>query len=515
MFREARLVGIVCFLLLLPLLQLLYSAAFLPFDGIDLFAIYDSVFLKRILNSVLIALWDVLLSSCFAFTVYWVFLHSNRFCKYVLLCLAIIPFTFPAFAVASSWMIFFAWLEQGGATRILWGARGFLTDWLYSTFGCGLILSLHDWPVMFFFLILTTGLTRHQIDAGKLYLSKWQSLYKLYIPAWKMPFLCGGSMIFVLALTHFETASLLQVDVYMLEVYTQFSSLLRMNRALILCLPVILLAGAFAFLLFALAKQISLQSEPIRLKGIPFVSFCLTLAVLLLSLIIPVCAFFFQTSFVEILSLLGMQTHRILNSLLYSIMGGVLIVLFGTILIKTITKYRTILILISAVLLIIPSIITAAGVLELRSWLPFLLPNWFSTATLLYAHVCRFALLGLLSGLLIWQHYGKNQMDYERLLDLTLWKKLRYLYLPTLWQPATKAVALIALLIWSDVAVTVLLHPPGGDTMTLYYFNQLHYGSESRTAATGFLLMTIPLVTILIAAALIAAGRKLMLKSSG
>lgn len=503
-------------IILLPILQLLCNAIEIPNpDWLTQFAVFDAVSIQRFWNSVQTALWDVLFSAIFAFPVYWVFLHANKIWRVCILVFAVIPFTFPAFTTASSWLILLSRIEQGAVSRVIWGAHGTFSGWLYSIPGCGLILALHDWTVLFLFLVMTTRLTSQQMDACRLYLRRWQLLWYVLIPAWKLPFLCGGGIIFAIALTHFETASLLQIDVYSLEIYTRFSTLLNNNEALVLCIPFLLLSICLAYALIPLTSIISFHTTMnIRLHGVPYTGVVLAFFIAVFTVFIPVSGFFAQTQWHEVIALAWQQYHRILNSLLYSLTGGLMIVVLGLIVTKNVKRFPSWLTALFAFLFFLPGIITAAGVLELRSWLPFVLPRWISILSLIYAHICHFGLIGLLAGKLMWQHYGHAQLEYETVVRIPFCTKLYAVYLPALWKPALLAVAVTALLIWSDVVMTVLLHPPGGDTLTVYYYNQLHYGSDSRTAAAGLLLLTVPLGTAAIIMCLIYGIRLIVKKKN-
>jgi ABC-type Fe3+ transport system permease subunit len=489
---------VLCIILALPLFQLVFSVLTQPEASVvSGFSVFDSVTLQRLWNSVQLACWDVFFSALFAIPVYWVYLHASSIWRSVLFAVAVIPFTFPAFATASSWMVLLARIEQGSITRVIWGAQSQWTTWLYSIPGCGFILSLHDWAILFLCLALTTRLHPHQIDASCLYISKWKTFYYVLLPAWKLPLAFGSGIIFVLALSHFETASLLQIDVYPLEIYTRFSTLLNLHEALMLCLPYLFLSGGIVFFMIYFSQLFHTGNhQSIQLRGKPYFSLLLFCLIVVTSIVIPLCGFLAQTSIVNVFFLLGEQQNRIFNSMNYALCGSIFILLIGLIFTKHTNTHRSLLYFMLIFLFFAPGILLAAGVLELRSWLPFVYPGWFSRLTLLYAFFCHFGLAGFIAGKLLWQHYGYHQMEYETLLQIPFKTKFWHLYVPHFLIPSVKSIAVISLLVWSDVAMTVLLHPPGGETLTVYYYNQLHYGSDSRTAAAGMLLMLVPMLTI-------------------
>ena len=119
------------------------------------------------------------------------------------------------------------------------------------------------------------------------------------------------------------------------------------------------------------------------------------------------------------------------------------------------------------------------------------------TTSLLAAYLSHTFLLGYGAGILLWRYYGIRQREFDTLLDLGYFTRITRLLLPAFWRPGCLATLLVTLVLWGDVGMTILLYPPGGDTLAVEYYNLLHYGSESRTAAIGLLLLLVPALALL------------------
>ncbi|MGC9330120.1 MAG: hypothetical protein ACP5I1_20960, partial [Candidatus Hinthialibacter sp.] len=237
----------------------------------------------------------------------------------------------------------------------------------------------------------------------------------------------------------------------------------------------------------------------------------LTLIVFGLSILIPLAALMLQSGSI-VFTLQTMTDHagRMMRSVFYAGAAACIIVFIGIVYAGQRQARRDIL---SPALMILlfacPGILLASGWLRLRSFWPGVLPFNVMVLSMLGAYVAHRALLGYAAGSLLWRAYGERAREFEDLMEIKIVDKIRYLYFPALIRPALFAVVLTALLLWGDVAITILLHPPGGDTLAVEYFNLLHYGSEARTAAIGFMLLLGPSCVMAAVFAAAAFSRKI------
>ena len=88
-----------------------------------------------------------------------------------------------------------------------------------------------------------------------------------------------------------------------------------------------------------------------------------------------------------------------------------------------------------------------------------------------------------------------------RLQGATTLERWRWLFWPELRGAVGLATLLVAWIVWSDLAASVLVVPPGVETLTIRTFGLLHYGAEDQLAG-------IALAEIVVFTASAAAGRR-------
>ncbi|MBN2328126.1 MAG: iron ABC transporter permease [Candidatus Omnitrophica bacterium] len=484
---------------------------------VDSWRVFDLIALERFFSSVALSAWTLLFSLILASPVYVVFLGAKSSLRRWLLLFSILPLAHPPFGVASGWMILISRIEQSGGGRLLFERRGILSQWLYSQPGGGWLLALCFWPIVFLFLALSAQPRRSQIDAARIGLTRRAAIRHVLWPAWREPLLAAAAVIVCLCLLQFETPSLLQLRSYSLEIFTRFSIPENEWKALLLCLPYGIGALLLAWAMHRAKRILSLTAGDPPFTSVPGnlrrIAIVLTLIVFGLSILIPLASLIAQTGSIAF-TLQTMTDHagRLARSVFYAGAAACIIVLIGVVYAGQRRAGRDILFpALTIALFACPGILLASGWLRLRSYWPGVLPFSVMSLSMLGAYVAHRILLGYAAGALLWRSYGERAREFEDLMEMKIADKIRYLYFPAFFRPALFAVVLTALLLWGDVAITILLHPPGGDTLAVEYFNLLHYGSEARTAAIGFMLLLGPSCVMAAVFTAIALSRKIWL----
>lgn len=467
-------------------------------------ALFDQSAYTRLTNSVGLALYTTVFSVFFAFIVYLCFLSLSSSKKLFLVVVALIPLSYPPFGVASGWMTMAAVWEQAGSGRIVWGPQGFFSTYLYSLPGAGFLLALCFWPIVFYLLSTLAEPTESQINAARLTLKPSTRFWRIILPAWLEPLFIASVLVFSLALVQFEVPSLFQLSVYPLEIFMRISALMEEKEAMVLCLPYLLLVPIFGLLLYRAQKtfstnigQASIGPIPVWLRVVIYIG---VLLVFFLSCILPLLGLMIKARYMPlILNVIWEHMGTSFKSLGYSVVSGAVMVGLGLWMTNFIQGKKGI--WISAGILfmfLLPGIIVASGWLRIRSFWPGRIPAGMAYFSMLCAYVSHYFIIGYGTGLLLWSHFGTNQKRAASLMNIGWFSKVRRLYLPSFWYPAIPCIFVTSLFVWRDVAITILLHPPGGESLTVEYYNLLHYGSESQTSAIGFLLLLLPTVLILV-----------------
>lgn len=483
-------------------------------EFLDSWRVFDRIAWHRFLGSLILSGWTIFFAMILAAPVYAACQSVSLRARRWIVIVSLLPLSFPPFGVASGWLTLLSHIEQTSVSRLLFRQRGFLTQWLYNQPGGGWLLALCFWPIVFLMLALSSQPRRSQVDAARLCMTRPVMLRRVLWPAWREPLLAAATVIACLGLLQFETPSLLQLPSYPLEIFTRFSIPENEWKALILCLPyaVIALALAWAFQRAGRCLDLSVTDPPFTAfpPAWKTIFLLLTVVIFVLSVLIPLVALFLHAgSLLFTLKTIASHGGRLFRSVFYAGAGASAIILLGTAYCALRPRRRFVLApSFFIVLFACPGILIAAGWLQLRSWWPGALPSEIASLSLIGGYVTHRMLVGYAAGILLWKKYGERQREYESLLGLDFFTWLKRLLLPALFRPAMFAVILTALLLWGDIAITILLHPPGGDTLAVEYFNLLHYGNDARTAAIGFLLLLAPAVVLTTVLVIFSLGKK-------
>lgn len=471
-------------------------------EFVESWRVFDWIALQRLCASLALTAWTLLFATAFAAPVYVAYQGLPVRVRRWIVIFSLAPLSFPTFGVASGWLTLISRIEQINVSRLLFEQRGILSRWLYTQPGGGFLLALCFWPILFLTLALSSQPRRSQVEAARLCMTRRTAARRVLWPAWREPLLAAASVVACLGLLQFETPSLLQLTSYPLEIFTRFSIPENEWKAVILCAPYAVLALflAWAFRRAGRCLDLSVTDPPFTAfpQSLRNAALFFTLLIFFLSIVIPLLSLLlFAGSHLFTREIFTTHMGRLARSLCYSGIGAAAIVLSGIVYCSSIPRRGSVF---TPALLIglfaCPGILIASGWLQLRSFWPGALPPAVAIASLIGAYTTHWMLAGYTAGILLWKNYGERQREFETLLGLDFITRLRRLYWPALRRPAAFVVALTALLLWGDVGITILLHPPGGDTLAVEYFNLLHYGNEARTAAIGVLLLAAPAAVV-------------------
>jgi len=185
------------------------------------------------------ALVSILLGAPAGFALEYLRIPTRRILTYLL----IVPLLIPPYVAAV------AWIDLLGRQGILSKAFGGSPIDVFSVAGVILVLSLSYFPLV----ALTTGLAVRRVDrrleeAAELTVTKTRTLLGVTVPLLIPGVLAGGLFVFLLSLVNFGVPSLLQVNVYPVEVYTRFNAFHDFRGATAVAVPllavvVLLVAG--------------------------------------------------------------------------------------------------------------------------------------------------------------------------------------------------------------------------------------------------------------------------------
>jgi iron(III) transport system permease protein len=312
--------------------------------------------------------------------------------------------------------------------------------------------------------------------------------------------LTGVGLVFLLALLEYGVPSLLGLDTYALEIFSEFSFSASPGRALLVSLPLLSLALAVLLLLLRPLRQLALNTRlnenPWRLPpGWPVGWGVLLSAALLtagLLVLIPLIGLVWQVGGLKTWSqvvwlgrsdaFFSLRTCVLATLLTLPLAWSAAWVLLES---KSPGWISWLIVLGPAAL---PASLIGIGLVSLPADVPELL--FLRNGSLLTAlgTVARFLPVAALVMLAALRTVDPALLEAARIYQGSAWRRLVWVSLPLLSPGLMAAGGVVFALGLGELGSALLTAPPGSATLTLRIYNYLHYGASQEVAGLCLLL---------------------------
>ncbi len=375
---------------------------------------------------------------------------------------------------------------------------------IYSVEGVIFILALAYFP----FVTMTTmaglkSIDRNKEEAALMVHGPVNMLGRVTLPLCLPNMFSGAVFVFVFAIVNVGVPDVLRVRVYPLEIFIQFSAFFDTWKATLLSLPMV-----FVTLVLILAQQLFMGNrsyvhigsgakEPIRFKlGRAWVLCWLACGVIIgCSAIVPLAVLLVKAGGMEsYLRVLASSTKPILLSfsvafvaaLCTTVLGGGL----GYLLQRAGSSRRILLAILVFVPFAVPATTMGIGLIGVwnRDYVDWI---YGSMAIMIIAHMARFTPY---AAAVIHSGVGQVSIRLEEaallsgagfgsvLLNIVAKLTRRHLVV---------AAFFVFILAFGELGTTLLISPPGVETVPIKIYNMMHYGAEQMVAALSIILMSI------------------------
>jgi len=446
--------------------------------------------LNLLQNTLLVSTAATLAAFCFGAACALLAMSIGQAGRRTLLILAGLTLCLPPFLTANTWLHYFG---LAGVWRA-WLPLNILTPW-----GCAWVLALMFWPISFLSLIgVWSGIGRAELESDPGVRGRFL-VFGLLLPRARTAVVQSAVVTFVLALNQFSVPALLQTKVYPAEMWIRYNTGLDVVGALRLAWPLVLAPIALLWWLRGRVFQWRAEAEPVtarffrRQLGTVWLAGVAGLGSLAAAASAGLPLFQLASdsrTWTEFGGAFHAGEQALKNSLTLSLLGA--------------------------------GLCSVAGFGAHRSrgmgwlWLTFLMPGTIAGILLLTVlnrpgadlllNTPAAALLALvlhyaaISGHLLRRAIrGIDPVltDDARLLGADRWETLRHVYWPQLAPLAGASFYVVYLLCLWDVESTLLLIPPGGETLALRIFNLLHTGYSGQVNALCMTLLALGLAPLL------------------
>jgi ABC-type Fe3+ transport system permease subunit/sugar lactone lactonase YvrE len=390
----------------------------------------------------------------------------------------------PAFFVSGMWM---EWIGFSGAWRV---SSGWLTERWMPIAVSSVVLALLLWPIGALLLIgAWDRLDVRVLEAepelrGRALLT--EVLWPLVRPALVQPAL----VIAVLALGHFSVPALFQARVWPAEVWVEYSTRFDAWAAWQRCWPLGILAVAAVMVLtrqrwtWPILQQGACNRLVRDRLGRAWVvgTSAVAIGVVLLALVFPVMtALAAPRTWTELVPALRAAGGAAFRTLAYSAVAATAVMVLAV----AFVRWRAL--ALSALTFVVPGVFTGMVLAEASgnvAWDPFRSAGGWVVVAL----GVRYFFVAWLVSRRRWVDSDSRLREWAGLAGAGRWAMWRHAVVQGSWGPIAGAWFVVYLLGLWDVETSMLVVPPGGDTLGLMIFNLLHYGHNAQVTALCLLL---------------------------
>lgn len=420
--------------------------------------------------------------------------------------LAMLPFVLPPYLIALNWVFLIG--SNAFARRILeviFG-KGDRATPLEGIAGVSFLMALCYFPMVF--LLTQSALqwvSAEAEEAGRFSLSRWgvfrRITMRLALPSFAMAML----FVTVIAMSCFDVPAFLSVNVYSIQILSEFTSSYQPRQAAALAVPLVAVSMALVLVIRsylsrkAYGAETEANEKPLFIFGRwnRLVSL-FPILVVGLTAILPFYTFATvaeEWSSMDAMArnmgqsfMIGVQTSAVAGLIMSA--AGLVVAYWSLRARSGWVRWGIDLSYLTA--LALPPTLVGIGLIQLYNWPGRMQLYFYNTYWMIvvasFARFLPFAVLILRSAM------RKVSMSGDEAADccgLTWWQKFWNIYVLRLRVPLFNAFVVTGLFALGELPTTQLVAPAGGTTLPIRVFTILHYGQDKLLAAMALAMMAV------------------------
>jgi iron(III) transport system permease protein len=414
------------------------------------------------------------------------------------------PVLLPPYIVALAW----TYLSGSHGWVAMLTGQDRLANWAYSLPAAILVMSLVFYPLS----MLATEVAMRRIDgrleeAALVIAPPRRVLWRITLPLAAPSVLAAALVIFVLAVSEFGVPGLLQVRVYATEVFTAFAALYDFSRAVLLSVPLLLLCLVVAAVAAAvlgdrlLTTRRSVAPSPALFQARRWPATMAALGLLAVALWLPLAVLVRETftarSFGTVLSGSG---QAITNSLILSAAGATVVlfvaVWLGYARARAGGRLGRIADIVFVLVFAVPSTIVGVGLIGLWNRSGPFGAVYGTDFMLLLGYLARFVPVAALILAASTGYLSFSQEEAAALSGAGWLRTMRRIVLPQMRLGLLAAWAIVFILAFGELGVSILVAPPGEATLPIRIYTLVANTLPSDVAALALLQTAVVFVPV-------------------
>lgn len=435
-------------------------------------------------------------------TLFAVLVHSVRpLVGRVLLALGAIPLLIPPYIAATAWI---EWAGRRGVIRtVVMGAQPGEGEWfsLYGPGGAIAVLAASYFPVVLFFAWAAMARVRRSLaEAGWVHMHPRRVLWRVVLPNARGGIATGTFIVFMIALANYSVPSLLLIEVYPVEVHTQFSAFYDAPRATAAALPLLLLAAMGALLWrLALAGHEPVpwqapQSPPRYRAGVGIVPLTATLVAIAVSVVAPLAVLASRAgSWKAYVNVLSTAHDELWSSLVLSAACASLLAVCGwgvAVFVHTSATMRW-----TSRALLAPFVLSGPlfgiGLILMYNHAGIRALVFDSMWIVVLACVARYLFFASQAGAAALHAVPSSLLEAAAVSGHSWWRRYASIAFPLTAHWAVAAWGVSFVLVFGEADAIVLVAPPGFTPLPARLHSLMHYGPSAYVAALSIIVVTI------------------------
>ncbi|MGE5329225.1 MAG: ABC transporter permease [Deltaproteobacteria bacterium] len=375
------------------------------------------------------------------------------------------------------------------------------------------------------FLPVTAGLSllgmmavdRELIDAGRITANDFSVFKNIILPLASRVIAAGAGLVFLLSLIDYTIPSLLQFDLYALEIFAEFSATNEPARAFLLSLPMIIISLIVFGLTMKGLKTINLSNlwnQSYEGKGFKWPYWFLILqkiimGIFITSVLVPMVSLVFEAeSLGKFVDVVRASSQEFYFSILIAVSTAFISIVLAVLAVWGMA-HKGIREKVWWVLIGIPLAIPAPliGIGLISVWNRQGVLNIYGTELMpIFAGITRFSAIAILVLYVYSSRVNSLLMDAGKVFANN---RIRYffgIHLPMILPGLIAGFFFVFTLAIGELGATLIVAPPGKTTLTMKIYNYLHYGGTETIAGLCLAVVILTMVSGIIG--LLQLGRR-------
>lgn len=351
------------------------------------------------------------------------------------------------------------------------------------------------------FIPIVTGLVltamehydRQQEEIAQVYTADNKVLLKIVLPAIWPSVLAAGILVFILSVTDFSVPSLFQYQTYTLELFSEYSRGCSLYQIGLLALPMIFFVLMLVLCALKGLRPLSAGSTPMGKNGLHLTggfSIAGNLAVLacILQLMVPLFVFVNEIkNWENVWKSMTLCAGELFVSAVISILASLSALLVAGPAGVWLTDKKFMWKVLALFPMAVPSSLVAMGLLRVVNGSFF---HWLSQTVYFPALGCavKYMPFAVLIFMARANRIPQEDLEIARIYTFSETSYFFKVLVPAYFPAILGSGILVFLLTLGDEGITLVLMPPGYETLAVKVYNYLHYGSGELVS--GFCLIT-------------------------